>query len=85
MKRVRNLMALLLAVAMLLSASAVAFADDASYYNKEGYPICDETIDVTLAGAMPSGLENWQDVILIKNFAEDLGINITCNFYNSDD
>lgn len=85
MKRVRNLMALLLAVAMLLSASAVAFADGASYYNKEGYPICDETIDVTLAGAMPSGLENWQDVILIKNFAEDLGINITCNFYNSDD
>lgn len=85
MKRVRNLMALLLAVAMLLSASAVAFADDAIYYNKEGYPICDETIDVTLAGAMPSGLENWQDVILIKNFAEDLGINITCNFYNSDD
>ena len=85
MRKHKNLVALVLACAMLLSFAAVAGAEEGSYYNTEGYPICDEVIEVTLAGSMPSGLEDWTSVVMMENFKNDLGINITCEFYNSAD
>ena len=84
MKTRKNLVALVLAVAMLLSMAAVAGAEGANY-NKEGYPICNEVVDVTLSGPLPSGLEDWTKVVMIENFKNELGINITCQFYNSAD
>ena len=85
MRNCKRLTALLMACAMLLSFAAAAGAEEGSYYNTEGYPICDEVIDVTMAGPLPSGLEDWTKVVLIENFKNDLGINITCQFYNSED
>ena len=85
MRNCKRLTALLMACAMLLSFAAVAGAEEGSYYNTEGYPICNEVIDVTMAGPLPSGLEDWTKVVLIENFKNDLGINITCQFYNSED
>ena len=85
MRKHKNLVALVLACAMLLSFAAVAGAEEGSYYNTEGYPICNEVVDVTMSGPLPSGLEDWTKVVLIENFKNDLGINITCQFYNSED
>ena len=85
MRNCKRLTALLMACAMLLSFAAAAGAEEGSYYNTEGYPICNEVIDVTMAGPLPSGLEDWTKVVLIENFKNDLGINITCQFYNSED
>ena len=85
MRNCKRLTALLMACAMLLSFAAAAGAEEGSYYNTEGYPICNEVIDVTMSGPLPSGLEDWTKVVLIENFKNDLGINITCQFYNSED
>ena len=85
MRKHKNLVALVLACAMLLSFAAVAGAEEGSYYNTEGYPICNEVVDVTLSGPLPSGLEDWTKVVMIENFKNELGINLTCNFYNAED
>ena len=85
MRKHKNLVALVLACAMLLSFAAAAGAEEGSYYNTEGYPICNEVIDVTMSGPLPSGLEDWTKVVMIENFKNELGINLTCNFYNAED
>ena len=85
MRKHKNLVALVLACAMLLSFAAVAGAEEGGYYNTEGYPICNEVVDVTLSGPLPSGLEDWTKVVMIENFKNELGINIACTFYNAED
>lgn len=52
--------------------------------NETGYPITSEEITVTLAGPMPSGLEDWTQVADIEEYATRLGIRLDCDFYETD-
>lgn len=64
------------------SASSVD-TEESLYYNKEGYPICDETITVTAAG--PNGLGNdWNELYIAKAFGDELGIQLDCTSYPQD-
>lgn len=64
------------------SASSVD-TEESLYYNKEGYPICDETITVTAAG--PNGLSNdWNKLYEVKAIQEKLGIQMECTSYPQD-
>ena len=55
------------------------------YYNKEGYPICDTPITVTLAGANNSAFTPvWNDLLEVKRIEEWFGIKLDCSMYSAD-
>lgn len=47
-------------------------AEEKLYYNKTGYPICDEPITITMSGA--SNTLDWDNTAMHKYFEEKLGI-----------
>ncbi len=47
------------------------------YYNKTGYPICDEPITIKVGGRV-GATTNWQDTYLVKYVEEHLGIKMIC-------
>lgn len=53
-------------------------------YNETGYPIVNEELTVTVAGPMPSGLEDWTQVAVVEEYAQRLGIRLDCDFYATD-
>lgn len=58
--------------------------DEKTYYNATGYPICDETITVTLSG--PNSISNdWNQTVMVKEFEKRLGIKLDCTSYASSD
>ena len=53
-------------------ASVATEPEEDLYYNKEGYPICDEPITITMSGA--SNTTDWDNTAMHKYFEEKLGI-----------
>lgn len=53
-------------------ASVTTEPEEDLYYNKEGYPICDEPITITMSGA--SNTTDWDNTAMHKYFEEKLGI-----------
>ena len=47
------------------------------YYNKEGLPICDETITIKVSG-MQGTTNDWQNTLFVKTVEEKLGIKMEC-------
>lgn len=55
------------------------------YYNKEGYPICDTPITVTMAGANNSSYTPvWNDTLEVKRIEEWFGIKLDGTMYSRD-
>lgn len=48
-----------------------------SYYNEEGYPICDETITIKVSGKQGS-TPDWNNVALVEELEKRLGIKLEC-------
>ena len=67
-----TVIALILALGMLCSAVADG------YFNEEGYPICDEPIDVTVAFVATGTNHNWETFDMYNRFLEDFGIRLHC-------
>ncbi len=58
-------------------ASVSTEAEEKLYYNKEGYPICDEPITITVSG--PQGTTtDWQNTDMVQYIEERLGIKLQC-------
>lgn len=53
------------------------------YYNKEGYPICDETITLKVAGRQPSA-KNPNETIQFEEYEKRLGIKLDYTSYAND-
>ena len=49
----------------------------ATYYNKTGYPICDEPISIKVSG-VNEYLGEWNDTIMVEKVQEKLGIRMDC-------
>ena len=47
------------------------------YYNKTGYPICDETITIKVSGKQ-GNTNDWQNTLFVKVVEEKLGIKMEC-------
>ena len=71
---------LTMALAALLALSCVcAFA-----FNETGYPICDETITVTLSAPTSGSNLDWSEYSLITELEKRLGIRLECTPYNAE-
>ncbi len=57
--------------------------EESLYYNKEGYPICDDPITVTASGAEGRGVD-WNELLVFQTIEDKLGIHIECNPYPAD-
>ncbi len=53
------------------------------YYNKTGYPICDEPITIKVGGLV-GNTTDWQNTYLVKYVEENLGIKMICEPTSSD-
>ncbi len=88
----KKILALLLAVIMVATLAACAgnnlptnpagsnpagSSTPDLYYNKTGYPICDEVITIKVGGRMGHS-KNWNDTYLVKYVEEKLGIKMVC-------
>ncbi len=62
---------------------AISSDDENLYYNKTGYPICDETITINVAGMVGSTTE-WDTTYLVQWVEENLGIKMVCEEISAD-
>ena len=78
----KRISALLLALCMILSCTSALAGDS---FNREGFPICDEPITITLAGmSSTAAAGNFQDTYVVKAIAEKMGIQLECTHYMGD-
>lgn len=54
-----------------------AVVEENLYYNKTGYPICDEPITITVSGKQGS-TKDWESTLFVKTVEEKLGIKMNC-------
>lgn len=47
--------------------------EEKSYFNKEGFPICDETITITVSGAQ-STTPDWNATLMVQEIEKRFGI-----------
>ena len=59
------------------TASVATETEEKLYYNKEGYPICDEPITITVGGRQGTTTD-WQNTEMVKYIEEKLGIKLQC-------
>lgn len=85
-----KLLSLALVLAMVLSMAAcintpaeTTAPPEDLYYNETGYPICDETITIKVAGRQGNTKE-WNDTYFVKYVREKLGINLVCEPFPND-
>ena len=64
--------------------SGQAAADGDSYFNKEGYPICDETITVAVAGTYDGG-KDWNETTMVQEIEKRFGIKLDCTVYEQEE
>ena len=89
--RTRKLSALLLATVMAMSFAAcggnptggqdsTGSGDEKLYYNKEGFPIVNETITINVAGVQGT-TKDWQNTYMVRKIEEMMGIKMNCTSY----
>jgi len=62
------------------NVSEVSSEQEDLYYNKTGYPICDEPITITVSGILESSATlDWNNTKLVKVIEEKLGIKLECS------
>lgn len=66
------------------SQAAATESGEESCFNAEGYPICDETITVAVAGTYDGG-KNWNETTLIQEIENRLGIKLECTVYEQEE
>lgn len=67
------------------ASSAAASKEEATYYNKTGYPICSTPITITMAGSNQSSYTpDWNSLLEIKKIEEKFGIKINGTMYSRD-
>ena len=64
-------------------ASVATEPEEKLYYNKEGYPICDEPITIILSGKQ-GATTDWQNTAMVKYIEENLGIKLQCEPISDD-
>lgn len=60
-----------------------AASEEESYFNVTGYPICDETITITVSGQNAS-TPDWNDTELVQEIEKRFGIAMECNPYEQE-
>ncbi len=64
--------------------SASSAAEQPTYYNKEGYPICNTKIEVTCSGPNDSAYD-WNATMFKEQMRDRMGIDITFSKYSSEE
>ncbi|MBR2038552.1 MAG: extracellular solute-binding protein [Lachnospiraceae bacterium] len=64
-------------------ASVATEPEEDLYYNKEGYPICDEPITIKVSG-IQGNTTDWKNTEMVKYIEENLGIKMECEPYPAD-
>ena len=64
-------------------ASSTDAQEADSYFNKEGFPICDDPITITTVGPF-SGTPDWNDTDWVHTVKEEFGIALDCTVYPGD-
>lgn len=54
-----------------------ATTEEKAYFNREGFPICDETITITVSGSQ-STTPDWNDTIMVQEIEKRFGIKMDC-------
>lgn len=62
------------------TASVATEPEEDLYYNKEGYPICDEPITLKVSG-MIGNSPDWNNTLFVKHIEEKLGIKLECETF----
>ncbi len=99
MKTSKRILAALLALMLVLSLAACAKTPasstapteskdstsqtEKSYYNKEGLPICNDVITITVSGKN-DGHNDWDQTVFVKEVEKRLGIKWDCTPYEAD-
>ena len=99
MKTSKRILAALLALMLVLSLAACAKTpasstapteskdstsqEEKSYYNKEGLPICNDVITITVSG-VNEGHNDWNGTVFVKEVEKRLGIKWDCTPYEKD-
>ncbi len=65
------------------SQESAEVVEEETYYNKTGFPICDEPITVTVSGETGT-TKDWNNTLMVKTIEEELGIKLDCNPYEAD-
>jgi len=52
--------------------------EEDKYYNETGYPICDETIQITVSG-VANYTNDWEETVMVKYIRDELGIDMVCD------
>ena len=79
----KRLIAAILTLSLLLSLTAVVFAEG-DYYNKEGYRIVKDTIKVTTAGKFDLKVIP-EEIIAYQEWRDRFGLDFDFTFYQGDD
>lgn len=66
------------------TVQSTATKEEESYYNEEGYPICDEPITLSIAMPDDTGLNQDSKRIQLEEYASRLGINLEIHAYSSE-
>lgn len=53
-------------------------AKEKAYFNKEGFPICDETITITVSGSQ-STTPDWNATLMVEEIEKRFGIRMECS------
>lgn len=78
----RRMLILVLLVAAMVLPMAVGHGE-ATYFNAEGYPICDEVIELDFAFYAPADNTDWESRVMVTKFREDFGIQLNCTGLSS--
>lgn len=93
-KKIKRILSLVLAATLTLGVTAcggksIDNGDSAQEEIKgsteeESGKISEEVITLTVGGAKPTGLEDWKDLACIDEYRERFGINLECDFEETD-
>lgn len=59
------------------STESSTVVEEKLYYNKTGYPICDEPITISVSGKQGQ-TKDWENTLFVKTVEEKLGIKMDC-------